>query len=155
MRRSNTSVVSKVTTPPATALTIAIIISFVIFALRLLKYQKIISFSVSLISLTKKDNYDFIRYFFSDEEIKNYFKDTNKTIFYDFDGLKTNQEKFITIFELYGLCIAQETSLYIEELLKNYTHEADVIIDIFTHDDHLYRISNLEGIVKVEEVKRA
>ena len=143
------------TTPPAAAPTIAIIISFVIFALRLLKYQKIISFSVSLISLTKKDNYDFIRYFFSDEEIKNYFKDTNKTIFYDFDGLKTNQEKFITIFELYGLCIAQETSLYIEELLKNYTHEADVIIDIFTHDDHLYRISNLEGIVKVEEVKRA
>ena len=111
--------VSKVTTPPAAAPTIAIIISFVIFALRLLKYQKIISFSVSLISLTKKDNYDFIRYFFSDEEIKNYFKDINKTIFYDFDGLKTNQEKFITIFELYGLCIAQETSLYIEELLKN------------------------------------
>ena len=120
----------------------------------MLDLDVVVYLRVSLISLTKKDNYDFIRYFFSDEEIKNYFKDTNKTIFYDFDGLKTNQEKFITIFELYGLCIAQETSLYIEELLKNYTHEADVIIDIFTHDDHRYRISNLEGIVKVEEVKR-
>ena len=88
----------------------------------MLDLDVVVYLRVSLISLTKKDNYDFIRYFFSDEEIKNYFKDTNKTIFYDFDGLKTNQEKFITIFELYGLCIAQETSLYIEELLKNYTH---------------------------------
>ena len=109
---------------------------------------------VSLIALDKKDNYDFIRYFFSDEEIKHYFKQSEKTLFYDFDGSNTRQEKFVTIFELFGLCIAQETSLYIEELLKNYTHEADVIIDIFTHDDHLYRLSNLEGIVKVEEVKR-
>lgn len=109
---------------------------------------------VSLIALDKKDNYDFIRYFFSDEEINHYFKQSEKTLFYDFDGSNTRQEKFVTIFELFGLCIAQETSLYIEELLKNYTHEADVIIDIFTHDDHLYRLSNLEGIVKVEEVKR-
>ena len=117
---------------------------------------------VSLIALDKKDNYDFIRYFFSDEEIKHYFKQSEKTLFYDFDGSTVvinnvdgaRQEKFVTIFELFGLCIAQETSLYIEELLKNYTHEADVIIDIFTHDDHLYRLSNLEGIVKVEEVKR-
>lgn len=109
---------------------------------------------VSLIALDKKDNYDFVRYFFNDAENSSYFKDASKTVFYDFDGTKTNQEKFVTIFELYGKSIYHETAIYIEELLKNYSHEADVIIDIFTHDDHMYRLSNLEGIVKVEEVKR-
>ena len=53
---------------------------------------------ISLISLSKEDNYGFIRYFFSDAEVKNYFKDYEKTVFYDFDGTKTNQEKFVTIF---------------------------------------------------------
>ena len=109
---------------------------------------------ISLISLSKEDNYGFIRYFFSDAEVKNYFKDYEKTVFYDFDGTKTNQEKFVTIFELYGKSIYHETALYLEEILKGYSHEADVIIDVFTHDNHMYRLSNLEGIVKVEEVKR-
>ena len=82
------------------------------------------------------------------------FKNFEKTVFYDFDGTKTNQEKFVTIFELYGKSIYHETALYLEEILKGYSHEADVIIDVFTHDNHMYRLSNLEGIVKVEEVKR-
>ena len=37
---------------------------------------------ISLISLSKEDNYGFIRYFFSDAEVKNYFKDYEKTVFY-------------------------------------------------------------------------
>ena len=30
--------------------------------------------------------------------------------------------------------------------------EADVIIDLYTHDDEAYRLSNLEGIVKLEKM---
>ena len=106
-----------------------------------------------IISLNKQDNYDFIRYLFSNEEMKVFFKDYLKTTFYDFDGTKTDQEKFITFFELYSLYNYDNTSELLKEILEQYTHEADVIIDLFTHDDHQYRLSNLDGIVKLEEIQ--
>ena len=107
---------------------------------------------VSIISFNKDDNHDFIRYLFSDDDIIFYFKDLNKTKIYDFDGTKTDQEKYITIFELYGLYNYENTSQYLYELLENYNHQADVIIDIYTHDSKAYRLSNLDGIVKLEEI---
>ena len=107
---------------------------------------------VSVVSLNKNDNYDFIKYLFSDEELHIFFKDANKTIFYDFDGTQTNQEKYINIFELYSLYNYENVSYYLQELLQNYTHEADVIIDLYTHDSRSYRLSNLDGIVKLEEM---
>ena len=105
-----------------------------------------------IISLRKQDNYDFIKFLFSNEELKVFFKDYLKTTFYDFDGTKTDQEKFITFFELYSLYNYDNTSELLKEILEQYSHEADVIIDLFTHDDHQYRLSNLDGIVKLEEV---
>ena len=42
---------------------------------------------ISLISLSKEDNYGFIRYFFSDAEVKNYFKDYEKTVFFNIGSL--------------------------------------------------------------------
>lgn len=108
---------------------------------------------VNIISLSKKDNYDFIRFLFSSsDEIDIYFKNIDKTIFYDFDGTHTDQEKFITIFELYSLYNFNNTSYYLQELLNKYSHEADVIIDIYTHDNKAYRLSNLDGVVKLEEM---
>ena len=106
-----------------------------------------------IISLNKQDNYDFIRYLFANEEMKVFFKDYLKTTFYDFDGTKTDQEKFITFFELYSLYNYDNTSELLKEILEQYSHEADVIIDLFTHDDHQYRLSNLDGIVKLEEIQ--
>ncbi|MDO5440356.1 MAG: hypothetical protein Q4F12_02330 [Erysipelotrichaceae bacterium] len=107
---------------------------------------------VSLVSLSMEDNYGFINFFFKDKEVEDYINDIPSTVVYDFDATKTNQEKFVTIFELTGKANFHEISMYLEELLNNYSHEADVIIDIFTHDSKKYRLSNLEGIVKLEEL---
>ena len=82
-----------------------------------------------------------------------YFKNYADTVFYDFDGRHTDQEKFITIFELYSLYNYDNTSEYLKDILNLYTHEADVLIDLFTHDSKAYRLSNLDGIVKLEEIE--
>ena len=118
----------------------------------MLPLDVVVYVKVSVVSLEKNDNYDFISYLFSDESMSNYFKDINDTIFYDFDGRNTNQEKFITIFELYSLYNYENTSSYLNELLQFYTHEADVLIDLYTHDSKEYRLSNLDGIVKLEQM---
>ena len=117
-----------------------------------LPLKAVVYLKVSIISLSKEDNYNFIKYFFSDNEINDYINNVADTIFYDFDGTKTDQEKFITIFETTGKVVYEELAIYLEELLNNYSHEADVIIDLFTHNSKKYRLSNLEGIVKLEEL---
>ena len=118
----------------------------------MLPLDVVLYIKVSIVSLCKEDNYGFIKFFFSDEYTGDYLKDINKTIIYDFDGTSTKQERFVTIFELYGLKNFDTTSIYLKELLELYSHEADVLIDIYTHDDKEYRLSNLDGIVKLEEI---
>ena len=107
---------------------------------------------VSIVSLYQEDNYDFIRYLFTVEDINNDFKDLAKTVFYDFDGTNTNQSRFVTIFELYSLYSFANVSQTLKDILEGYEQVADVIIDFFTHDDKKYRLSNLDGIVKLEEL---
>ncbi|MBQ5443569.1 MAG: hypothetical protein IJK53_07710 [Erysipelotrichaceae bacterium] len=109
---------------------------------------------VTVVSENQSDNYGFIRYLFSSEELGDYFKDLSDTLFYDFDGHRRDQDRFITIFELHSLYNYSNTSEYLKELLQFYSHEADVLIDLYTHDDHSYRLSNLDGIVKLEEMKK-
>ena len=118
----------------------------------MLDLDVIVYLKATLISLTHEDNYGFIRYLFTNPEISVFFKDVNKTIFYDFDGRNTDQEKVVTIFELYSLYNYDNVSAYLKELLGFYTHEADVLIDLYTHDSKAYRLSNLDGIVKLEEM---
>lgn len=115
----------------------------------------VVYIKVSIVSLYKEDNYEFIRYLFSKEDIKEYIKDSEDMAFYDFDGTNTNQERFVTIFEMNSLYNFQNISEYLKEILEGYDHIADVIIDLFTHDDKQYRLSNLDGIVKLEECKKA
>lgn len=115
----------------------------------------VVYIKVSIVSLYKEDNYEFIRYLFSKEDIKEYIKDSEDIAFYDFDGTNTNQERFVTIFEMNSLYNFQNISEYLKEILEGYDHIADVIIDLFTHDDKQYRLSNLDGIVKLEECKKA
>lgn len=114
----------------------------------------VVYIKVSIVSLYKEDNYEFIRYLFSNEDISTYIKDKDDIAFYDFDGTGTNQERFVTIFEMYSLYNYQNVSEYLKELLDGYDHRADVIIDLYTHDDKKYRLSNLDGIVKLEECKK-
>ena len=112
----------------------------------------VVYIKVTLVGLEQSDNYGFIRYLFSSEEVPGFFKDFRDTVFYDFDGRRTDKEKFITIFELYSLYNYINVSDFLKELLEYYTHETDVLIDFYTHDDHSYRLSNLDGIVKLEEM---
>lgn len=120
----------------------------------MLPLDVVVYIKASIVSLAKKDNYDFIRYFFT-RDIAGDFKDLNETVFYDFDGTRTDQEKFVTIFELYSLLNYANISDYLKEILEEYTHEADVLFDFYTHDSREYRLSNLDGIVKLEEIMNA
>ena len=113
----------------------------------------ILYFKVSIISMVKEDNYGFLNHLFTDSEVTNYIKDIPSTIIYDFDGTSTNQERFVTILEMYGLKNYEETVLYLQEILNKYSHDAEVIIDIFTHDDKCYRLDNLNGIVELNNLK--
>ncbi len=119
--------------------------------LAMMDLNVIVYCKVTVISMNRQDNYDFIRMMFSDEDIRFFFKDYGKTLFYDFDGTHTDQEKFVTIFELFSLFNYHNVSEYLQQMLESYTHEADVIIDFYTHDDKKYRLSNLDGIVKLEQ----
>ena len=117
----------------------------------MLSLDVVLYIKISIVSLFKEDNYEFIRFFFNDPDLKEYLKDMNKTIIYDFEAKK---ERFISILELQGTRNYGETSIYLKELLENYNHIADVIIDIYTHDDKEYRLSNLDGIVKLEQLDK-
>lgn len=114
----------------------------------------VVYIKVSIVSLYKEDNYEFIRYLFSKEDIGEYIKEHEDIAFYDFDGTGTNQERFVTVFEMYSKYNYQVISDYLKEMLEGYDHVADVIIDLYTHDDKEYRLSNLDGIVKLEECKK-
>ena len=106
----------------------------------------------SVVSLSREDNYGFIRYLFTNQEMNDYFKDIRDTVFYDFDGTHTDKERFVTVFELFSLFNYANVSGYLKEVLEFYSHEADVLIDFYTHDSKAYRLSNLDGIVKLEEM---
>ena len=45
---------------------------------------------------------------------------------------------------------AKENMKFAEEIMEEYDHSADIIFDVFTHDNKKYRLSNLDGIVKNE-----
>ena len=118
----------------------------------MLPLDVVLYIKVHVVSLSKEENYDFIRFFFNDPDIKEYIKDLNKTIVYDFDGTNTNKERFVSILELYGTKNFTETSDYLKDLLQLYTNQAETLINIYTHDDKAYLLSNLDGIVKLEEL---
>lgn len=108
---------------------------------------------LSIISNLKEVNYAFIRFFFDQKENSDLFltfKDLMKTTFYDFEY---KNERFITIAELFAKEKVSEIELLLKEIMEKYTHEAEVIFDLYTHDDHAYRLSNLDGVIKYEEMR--
>lgn len=117
-----------------------------------LPLDEVVYIKTSIVSLYKEDNYDFIRFLFSKEDIREYIKNIDEIDFYDFDATGTKQERFVTIFEMSSLYNFTNVSDYLKEALEGYSHIADVIIDFKTHDDKKYRLSNLDGIVKLEEL---
>lgn len=124
--------------------------------LALLPLEVVVLCKLTVISLTKEENYQFLRYFFTQQETQKEFHELSKTKFFDFDAREIkNSHKFLTIAELYG---KNKASIFMENLrviLAEYTGEADVILDVFTFDNKCYRLSLLEGVFKAEEVKDA
>lgn len=114
----------------------------------------VVYIKVSVISLYKEDNYDFIRFLFEKEELREYFTNISETTFYDFDSAGTNKERYVSIFEMYSLYNYNFISEYLKEVLGEYSHIADVIIDFYTHDDKQYRLSNLDAIIKLEQLQK-
>ena len=106
-----------------------------------------------VVSAIKEDNYDFIRYLFSDIETNDYMNDLNKINFYDFDATNTDKEKFITIFEMTSKAIFDEVSLFLKEKLMTYNHNAFIIMDLYTHDSKKYRLSDFDGVIKLDNLK--
>jgi len=104
---------------------------------------------ISIISTNSFDNYEFIRFLFA-KELDNDFKDLKKTVIYDFE----NDDLFISIFELNALHNYENVSILLKSILEEYEHIADVIIDFYTHDSKAYRLSNLDAIVKLEQMQK-
>ena len=115
----------------------------------MLPLDVVLYIKVVAVSTTREDNYDIIRYFFNSPDLKNYLKDFNKTAVYDFN---VSEDRFVTIFELYGNKNYMETSEYFKELLETYEGNGEVLFNFFTHDDKEYLLSNLDGIVKLEQL---
>ena len=107
---------------------------------------------VSIVSLYKENNYDLISKLFT-ETFKDYFHNVDKTLLYDFDGTNTNQERFVTIFELYSTLDYQKTAELIQSTLLDYDGNLEIIFDLYTHEDKLYRLSFIDDKFKLEEVK--
>lgn len=112
---------------------------------------------VSMVSIMKEINYNFIRYLFNHDQkddLISTMKNINSTIFYDFIYKDSEDDKrAITIFELYSTKPYAETEMLINELLSDYTHDAEVIFDFYTHDNHEYRLTNIDGIIKTDQLK--
>ena len=107
---------------------------------------------VSLVSLYKETNYDLIRLLFDKIDF-NDFVNIEKTVFYDFDGTETIQERFVSIFELYSKDDYYAVADKIKLALQEYDGPVEAIFDLYTHDNKLYRLSYLDEEVKLEEVK--
>ena len=112
---------------------------------------------VSMVSIMKEINYNFVRYLFNHDQkddLVSTMKNINSTIFYDFIYKDSeDDERAITIFELYSTKPYAETEMLINELLTDYSHDAEVIFDFYTHDNHEYRLTNIDGIVKTDQLK--
>lgn len=123
----------------------------------LLPLDVVVYLKVTVVSTLKEINYNFVRYLFNHErkdEVINLFKDVHKTIFYDFNyKVDEDDNRAITICELYSKENYTATELLLNALLQEYSHDAEVIIDLYTHNNHEYRLSNLDGIVKNDQIK--
>lgn len=115
----------------------------------MLPLDVVLYIKVTVISICKEGNYEFIRFFFNDPDLKDYLKDINKTVVYDFE---TNNDRTISIFEIFAGKNYTETVDYLKDLLELFEGQAEALFSIYTHDDKEYLLSNLDGIVKLEEV---
>ena len=62
------------------------------------------------------------------DEVLDTFKAFDKTVFYDF---MYADERAITIFELYSKKTYAETESLLSDILESYSHDAEVLFDIF------------------------
>lgn len=117
---------------------------------------------LTMVSVDKRINYNFMKFLLNDEddkdnyrgqEVRSMIKNIDKSVLYDFELIKDDIKRAITITELYSKQNYTDTEALFHEILDVYTHDADVIFDFFTHDNHEYRLSNLDGAVVLDVLK--
>jgi len=111
---------------------------------------------IMIVANSKEDAYNFIRYMFNDENkvILEFFKDLNKTIFFDFDHTNYEESKYIMAGELYSLESNETTIRFLEELLDdNPIATVDAIFDLFDTEENHYRIAIYENKAKTDLIK--
>lgn len=122
----------------------------------------VVYMKVSMVSIDKRINYNFIRFLLNDEddetnqrgkEVMNCLKDIDKSVFYDFEFKKDDDTRAITITEFYSKENYTATEMLFRGILEEYSHDAEIIIDFYTHDNHEYRLSNLDGVVVNNQLK--
>lgn len=114
----------------------------------MLDLDVVVYIKATIVSIDKRINHAFIRHMLIEryqDEVLDTFKAFDKTVFYDF---MYADERAITIFELYSKKTYAETESFLSEILESYSHDAEVLFDIYTHDMHAYRLSDLDAIVK-------
>lgn len=105
---------------------------------------------VFVTSIDQQLNTNFISYL-SQNNIKDYIYDFQSTTFYTFES--PNKDRCVTLFELYSTISYYEISDFLYELLSKYTHDCDIVFDFFTHDNHLYRLTDIAGEIKIDQLR--
>lgn len=114
-----------------------------------LPLEALVYIKVFSTSSIEQDNIDFVSFLHS-TDLKEDLYEYEKTDFFQFSS--PNKDRFVTIFELYGNKPYQELSEHFMDVMQEYSHNSDIIIDMFTHDSHLYRLSDLAGEIKLDQL---
>lgn len=100
-------------------------------------------------SSSEEDNANFIRHLTANQIQEDLFE-PEKTTFYSFNS--PDKTRYVSIFEMLSKISYYEISDHLMEILESYNHDCDVVCDFFTHDNHLHRLSDLAGEIKLDDL---
>ena len=122
----------------------------------LLPLEAVVLIKGVIVSSSKAENYHFIREFFAPEnysQLDPCIMNLNKTVVYDFESTIVDNEKFISIFEWNATVTYQDIHDLLEELVHKYKDLVDVVFEFYTHDLHVYRMTDYDGNINTVTLK--
>lgn len=114
-----------------------------------LDLEIIIYIKALFMSMDFNNNTDTIRRLINNKDSFFYFKDIDKTFFYNF---KSKDNKCLTITEFYSKAKYEEIVDYIKDIL-NESKDTKYTLYFYTHDNHQYIMQNIEGYNEVNNYK--
>lgn len=118
-----------------------------------LPLEAIVYIKMFVISATKDENHTFFADHFYNDEINECINDPENINIHDFDSTKDGGDKFVSVCEMTSKVIYEEIEEFFKKILINYTHEAFVLVYLYTHDDKKYLISDEDGVIKTNRIK--